>query len=101
MVHGGGLDPCPKLYHSILLGTIPIIESNTLDDAYEDLPVAIVPSLKEFLNINQTEKTQSLLDQWSKKYAPYYEKHSALRNQTLHMLSEEYWWGKIVAHGPR
>ncbi len=101
MVHGGGLDPCPKLYHSILLGTIPIIESNTLDDAYEDLPVVIVPSLKEFLNVNQTEKTQSLLDQWSKKYAPYYEKHSALRNQTLHMLSEEYWWGKVVARGPR
>ena len=101
MTHGGGIDPCPKLYHSILLGTIPIIESNALDDAYEDLPIAIVPSVKDFLNINQTEKAQSLLDEWSKKYAPYYEKHSALRNQTLHMLSEEYWWGKVIARFPQ
>jgi hypothetical protein len=41
-VNGGGLDPSPKAWEAIMLGTIPIIQHSTLDDAYSQLPVAFV-----------------------------------------------------------
>lgn len=101
MAHGGGMDPSPKLMHCIVLGAIPIIESNTLDDAYSQFPVVIIPSLEKFLDPSEVEKSKVLLEEWSKKYAPYYEKNSELRNQTLHILTEEYWWSKITAYGDK
>jgi hypothetical protein len=99
MAHGGGLDPCPKLVHSILLGTIPIIQSNALDDAYSQLPVVIVPSLEQFLHADNTQRAKELLDQWSETYAPYYELGSELRNQTLYRLSSDYWWKAVEKYG--
>lgn len=97
MVHGGGLDPCPKLFQSIIVGTIPIIESTALDDAYAHLPVAIVPSIAQFLSVDSINNTMALLANWTDMYAPYYVMGSALRNETLHKLSQEYWWSVITA----
>ena len=100
MAHGGGLDPCPKLVHSIVLGTIPIIQSNALDDAYEQLPVVIVPSLSDFLDPAKTDEAKALLEQWGEKYSPYYEPFSQLRADTLYKLSEEYWWNQVLKYKP-
>ena len=41
-VRGGGIDPSPKAWEAIMLGTIPIIQHSTLDDAYSQLPVVFV-----------------------------------------------------------
>jgi hypothetical protein len=39
--HGNGLD-CHRTYESILLGSIPIVRSSTLDGLYKDMPVLIL-----------------------------------------------------------
>jgi uncharacterized membrane protein YgcG len=46
-VHGGGLDPSPKAWETLLLGTIPIIQHSTLDDAYSQLPVVFVDDFSQ------------------------------------------------------
>jgi hypothetical protein len=92
MAHGGGYDPCPKFFHAIALGTIPIIESNPLDDAYRRFPAVIVPDIVHFLSQNAS-LVLAQLQRWSLQYAPYYEANSTLREQTLQLMTEKYWWG--------
>ena len=99
MAHGGGYDPCPKFFHAIVLGAIPIIESNPLDDAYSRFPVVILPSLVNFLQQNASI-VQSQLRQWQAQYAPYYQANSTLREKTLRLLTAEYWWELIQAKYP-
>eukprot|EP01033_Poteriospumella_lacustris_P002652 gene2652-1928_t len=41
-IQGGGVDPSPKAWETILAGSIPIIKSSWLDDAYRQLPVVLV-----------------------------------------------------------
>lgn len=40
--HGAGLD-CHRTWEALLLGSIPVVQSSTLDGLYADLPVVIVP----------------------------------------------------------
>jgi len=90
-IHGGGIDPCPKVWESILLGSIPIIKHSTLDKAFEHLPVVFVD---EFDKDNITEKK---LDEWWDKLSPFYhDKHK--RKQTLYKLSSDYWNDFIDSH---
>ena len=56
-VHGGGIDPSPKAWEALLVGTIPIIQQSTLDDAYERFPVMFVHEWSELFNPNTTEVT--------------------------------------------
>ena len=44
--HGNGLD-CHRTYESIILGSVPIVKSSTLDGLYEDMPVLIVDDWKD------------------------------------------------------
>jgi len=85
---GGGLDPSPKVWFSIANGSIPIIKSSVLDDAYSQLPVVIVDDWNE--DCLSLEK----LDRWVEEFAPYYD-NDQLWAQTLHKLSLDYWWNKI------
>lgn len=39
---GGGWDPCPKLWHALLHGAIPIVRHSALDACWQELPVWIV-----------------------------------------------------------
>jgi len=41
-VQGGGIDPCPKLWHSIMMGTIPIVKRSSLSEALDHLTVYYV-----------------------------------------------------------
>jgi hypothetical protein len=96
--HGGGLDPSPKAWESIKLGTIPIIEENPIIDAYSHLPIAWVKDLKDFMlwpNIT------TVLEEWRVNLGPYYEPGSYLRNQTLLRLTGKYWYKQIIARIPR
>ena len=88
-VQGGGLDPSPKAWTSIANGSIPIIKSSTLDDAYSELPVAFVDDWDE--NCLSEAKLQG----WVDKLSPYYELDH-LRKQTAYRLSLDYWWGKVM-----
>lgn len=79
-VHGGGIDPSPKAWESILLGTIPIIQSSTLDDAYQQLPVVFIQDWATFF---KHPNVTALLQEWLERLSPYYEPDSPLRSRTL------------------
>lgn len=84
-VHGGGVDPCPKLYESILVGTIPIVINNTiLTYLYDDLPIVFLNSWES------NEITVDKLKFWHNKFYHYYT-DIKLRNQVLNKLSLKYW----------
>ena len=97
MVHGGGLDPCPKLFESILLGSIPIIEESIISAAVTlpHLPVAVVPSILEFLDEKNSDEAMVQMDRWSKELGPYYEMRGSLRETVLNHLTQDYWWDLV------
>ena len=59
---GNGLD-CHRTWEALLLGTIPVIESTTLDSMFEDLPVVIVDDLKKVDTTFLMEKLEELSTQ--------------------------------------
>ena len=71
-VHGGGLDPSPKAWEAIMLGTIPIIQHSTLDDAYAQLPVVFVNSWQVLFEGNLTA-IKSRLQGIEEALSPYYD----------------------------
>jgi len=69
-VHGGGIDPSPKAWEAIMMGTIPIIQHSTLDDAYAHLPVAFVNDWSDlFGNMNVVYRRLEVL---RAALSPYY-----------------------------
>ena len=70
-IQGGGLDPSPKAWESLMLGTIPIIQHSTLDDAYKQFPVIFVKNWLE-LFIEEKEVVRHRLEVLRQKLAPYY-----------------------------
>ena len=88
-VSGGGLDPSPKAWVSLLHGAIPIVRSGSLDAAYRELPVAFVPDwLPESI-------TAEKLRLWQEQLAPAQDV-APKRQATLAKLGLDYWWHKIV-----
>lgn len=87
---GGGLDPSPKAWFCILNGSIPIIKSSALDDAYCQLPVAFVEDWRKDLLARER------LVQWRRRLAPWYE-DEALRAEVVHRLSIDFWWSQVMA----
>lgn len=73
---GNGIDS-HRTWESLMVGTIPIHISTTLDSLYKDLPVLIVKDYSEinddFLNQKYEEMKIKLYD-FSKLYTPYWEK---------------------------
>jgi hypothetical protein len=88
-VHGGGLDPCPKLWQTLQYGAVPIIESNGVAGAYRQLPVAIVDKW------SPDALTPEKLEAWQHELSPYFDEPSR-RCQLLHKLSLDYWWTQIL-----
>jgi hypothetical protein len=84
---GGGWDPCPKLWHALLQGAIPVVCSGALDPVWQPWPVWVV------------ERWHTV--DWSR---PALERRRAAlaerfppRHQLLQALSLESWWQRIVA----
>lgn len=90
-VHGGGLDPNPKLWEALLVGSIPIIRKNKPHtDIYVELglPVVIVEDWSsETIN---SEK----LKIWRDKYYDHFLDKQKRRNM-LEKLSLDYWVKKV------
>jgi hypothetical protein len=93
-VHGGGLDPSPKAWETILAGTIPIVQRSQIADAYEHLPVAFVDNWQELFLIDE-EQGEKKLRGWLNKLAPYYIEGSDLRQRTLNRLKTAYWLEQV------
>lgn len=88
-VEGGGLDPSPKAWQSILHGTIPIIRRSPTTGPYQDLPVAFV----EAWDANALSADR--LEAWQGAIAPRFDDPDQ-RREVLHRLSADYWWEKIA-----
>ena len=85
--HGGGLDVNPKLWESLLVGTIPIIMRNKpYTDIYKDhdLPVVVV---KDWYAATIDIKK---LKHWRDQYYHYFTDPNKRRDM-LHKLSVDYW----------
>jgi hypothetical protein len=84
-VRGGGLDPSPKAWEAILLGTIPIIQHSVLDDGYERLPVVFI---HEWTEIFESLEAEKFLLQKLSDLAPFYEPGSELRRKVLEVRND-------------
>jgi hypothetical protein len=81
-VKGGGLDPSPKAWEAIMLGTIPIIQHSTLDDAYAMLPVVFIDDWNKLFT-GSVIPVRERLEELRLKLAPYY------NNRTLRAMVVE------------
>lgn len=85
---GGGLDPSPKAWQTILHGSIPIVRSTPTSSGYSNLPVAFVP---EWCAENLTENR---LRTWHARFAPLHDIPEN-RERVLERLCIDYWWERI------
>jgi hypothetical protein len=69
-VRGGGLDPSPKAWEAIMMGTIPIIEHTPLDDAYAQLPVVFIDQWARLFK--DVHRVRERLTQLRNVLLPYY-----------------------------
>ena len=60
--HGNGLD-CHRTWETLMLGSIPIVKTSSIDYLFKDLPVLI---LKEWSDINE-ELLENTIQEFSKK----------------------------------
>lgn len=88
-VQGGGVDPSPKAWMAIANGSIPIIESSPLDDAYCHLPVAFVDKWDDEC------LSEKRLSEWMERLSPYYD-NVQMRLEVLERLKLDYWWKQIT-----
>jgi hypothetical protein len=82
--HGGGIDPCPKVWEALCLGCIPIIKHSALDDIYMQFPVIFVDEFNED-TINEDN-----LKKWISEYNDFYDnpEKTKLWKDKLYL---EYW----------
>ena len=57
---GNGLD-CIRTWEALLVGSIPVVKTSTLDPLYEDLPVIIVKEWEEINEHYLMEKYEEIL----------------------------------------
>lgn len=89
-VEGGGLDPSPKAWQTILHGAIPIIRETGTRSAYAELPVAFVS------NWNSASLSPPRLAAWRDQLASFHD-DPAERRKTIMRLGIDHWWSKIEA----
>jgi len=89
-VEGGGLDPSPKAWQSILNGAVPIIRRSAVSKAYDQLPVMIIEDwAADGLSV------QKLVDARNRLLFDF--DTISGRKQTLKRLDIDYWWQQITA----
>ena len=86
-----GLDPSPKAWQTILNGSIPIVRDTALKQAYEEFPIAFVPSW------DSTSISENILREWYEHFSNSYGDET-FRSSVLVKLGLDYWWSKILMH---
>ena len=89
-VEGGGLDPSPKAWDSLIHGAIPIIRQSPTASAYHRLPVALVPDWQD------TALSQAKLAFWHEQLQGRFD-HPSARETVKRQLGLEHWWAEILA----
>ena len=86
-IHGGGYDPCPRFFESILYGAIPIIQHSPLDPFLKKYPVVFIKNLKP------ESLSKKILLKKLQELREFYE--GPKRKEVLYLLTMDYWWGLI------
>lgn len=87
--HGGGIDPNPKAFSAIFVGTIPIMKRFiNCEILYHDLPVVFID---EWISESITEEK---LHKWRFELNPYF-MDDTKRSQVVEKLTTKYWFTKI------
>lgn len=89
-VEGGGLDPSPKAWLSLLHGAIPIIRKSPTTTAYEGLPVVIIEDWRSEL------VTKEKLENWRLQVTMRFQQAGDWRREWFDHLSFEYWWARLI-----
>ena len=75
--HGGGLDPCPKMWEALCIGCIPIVkEFPSMNEIFKEFPVVVVK------NWNPETISLTNMEKWIENLAEYYD-NLELRNLLL------------------
>jgi hypothetical protein len=72
--HGNGLD-CHRTWEALLMGSIPVVKTSSLDPLYEDLPVVIVHEWEEITEqflIEKYHEMQNKTFKMERIYAQYW-----------------------------
>lgn len=88
-VHGGGLDPNPKVFTAILIGSIPIVQRNPMTSVFDGLPVVVIDDW------TPEAITMEKMKVWLEEYRPYFEDPEK-RKEVLRKMGLMYWWGVIM-----
>jgi hypothetical protein len=88
-IHGGGYDPCPRFFESILYGAIPIIQHSPLDPIFTRFPVVFLEDL------TAAALSEEFLLQKLDELQYFYTGPSRL--SVLNLLSIDYWWNIIAS----
>lgn len=90
-VHGGGLEPNPKVFTALYCGTIPIVKRFVnCDILYKDLPVVFVDDWEP------NSITLPLLNKWREELISYF--IYPKRELAIEKLTTQYWIDKIEAY---
>jgi hypothetical protein len=83
--HGGGLEPNPKIFHALLVGSIPIVKKFVnCEFLYQDLPIVFIDDWKsEYV-------TAEKLKIWRESFKDYFYNQDK-RKQVLYKLTTDYW----------
>jgi len=88
-VEGGGRDPSPTAWHSLLYGAIPILRKSVITEAYSDFPVVIIDDW------TPDAITPEKLARWHEELAPQYST-AKTSDAILEKLGLDYWWSKAL-----
>ena len=91
IVNGGGIDPNPKIFEAIIVGTLPImIKNEPYTTIYKDMPVIILDE-----EWNKNTFTRDKLEKWYNKYK-YMLENIEVRKKILNKLTLDYWWDIMI-----
>lgn len=89
-VEGGGLDPSPKAWLSLLHGAIPIIRKSPTSAAYHGLPVIIIDDWQADM------VTAEKLEAWRRELSGTFQRGANWRQHWFDRLSQDYWWNRLT-----
>lgn len=87
-VHGGGIDPNPKAWETLLLGSIPILQHFPGEEMYYELPVVFVDGWYEIF------LSESNMRRWLKLLSPFFTDPDK-RKKVVDMLHSDFYWGQV------
>ncbi len=80
--HGGGLDPNPKCWESLIMKAIPIVKKNSITEALEHLPIVIVENWEDI--------TRPRLTTWKREH-----EHRLYADNIGYLMSNSYFIDQI------